>query len=508
MPTGPIRPSELMRGSAPLKPQQELRGKEQETKPAPSNEPRPGLGEKLSLTNLGANRLAQIGERLGLKDKPAGREQKPALEGLGRGLNAMLGRGKSETSGEPTVEQARSAAEELWFGPVKNRDSYRTVERDARDVNGSSPRDVTAKAQEQLKTNRPLEDKALAGMSESERKQYQTIKEQTQNDPQAALALQILLLEGTLTDKSKPNTAGKNLLESLNDLSTQPVHQDIDQAKLVSDLVQELAVPSAINQKNRGTCTVTTLQIMMAMEEPAELTRIVGGLASPDGKVKLANGDTIAREEGTEKEDGSSRSISARLWQASLMEYGNGGKVTYDNSVKDGLHSDGRSGLSAKEVDRIMDGLMGENVKLLERSSTSQQDIFAEIQKAAQAGELVPVGLEWGQADDNGEIHGGHKVLVTKIDIDQERLQDIDTRLAKLEASKAKLSQQLSDIKQAPQIKQDIAEVEAQIASLQQERAAVTSNPRVYYHNPWGKEESMSAEDFTLRLKSAHFVDA
>lgn len=371
--------------------------------------------------------------------------------------------GSKVADGVRRMADARKEAEDLWFKPVANPDrGFRTIESDARDVNEPFSSKTAPAAAAQVEKNKDLENGCLSTLTADQRAQYERVAAQTKDDPHARLALQLLLLEGKLPG-TKPDKEGQNLLGTLDKLSTQPMHADIDRAALVSDLVQEIALPSAINQHDKATCTVTTMQILMAQEHPAEYARIVGGLASPTGKVKLANGDEIARETGTHTDDGTARSISSRLWQPSLMEYGNG-SLDYDNA--NGKHSDGHSGLYRHEVDRVADGLSGRDVNTLyvresgnlvtdgwhslfgDDNAIPRAEIVKRIKQSTAAGNPVPVAMAWGDRDENGRTHGGHEILVTRIE-----------------------------------------------------------GERVYYKNPWGTEESMTLKEFQDRLWHASMMD-
>jgi hypothetical protein len=108
--------------------------------------------------------------------------------------------------------------------------------------------------------------------------------------------------------------------------------------------MQEIAFPSSISQQYRGTCTVTTAQILLARTHPAEYARIVAGLAAPGTEaVTMAGGGQWQREPGTETYDSSDRTASSRLFQAAAMEamYPDG---DYDNQLDKNRFADGHLG--------------------------------------------------------------------------------------------------------------------------------------------------------------------
>ncbi|MBO9540236.1 hypothetical protein J7643_06560 [bacterium] len=329
----------------------------------------------------------------------------------------------SNPPGGRTASDVRRDAETLWLiaKPVQPTDGFRTTLRDGRDANspGNAPL-----AKQQLASNAPLEQATLAKLDAAQKVAYEHIKAQTEQDPAARLALQVLLIEGKLIGAPLADD-GKTLLQTLDRLASEPIHASLKRGELVSDLLQEIALPSIINQHNKGTCTVSTLQILMALTQPAEYARIVAGLASPQGSVNLANGDAILREPGTETADGTRRTASARLWQASLMEYGNGDKTNYDNA-KDVHVETGGQGLGQTGVQRVLSGLIDGKPRLLDigEHPAGQIDAFkdsmlATIRQSANGGSPVPVALRWGKPDAQGKIHGVHEILVTRIADDQ-----------------------------------------------------------------------------------------
>jgi hypothetical protein len=363
-------------------------------------------------------------------------------------MSNTVASGQSKPQVSPrTADQARAEADrEVFFKDSStHEDGFRTIERDAVDVNDSTYGDVD----KQIKKNEGLEKQAREQLSPTERQQYDRVTEQTKNDPEARLSLQLLAIEGKLPGEGS-DAQGGNLLTNLDKMATQPLAEGIDRGALVSDFVQEVATPSAIAQHGKSTCTMTSVQIKMATENPAEYARIVGGLSTPEGKVEMASGDTLTRESGTEKDDGSGRSISARLWQPALMEYANGDEK-YDNMggkddtgestnerwgpIPDSHHS----GLEGDQVNRAMEGLNGADVHMSDDNDDNNLD---EIKEATDDGTLVPVGLNWED--------GGHKVLVTKV-----------------------------------------------------------TDDKVYIDNPWGQEESIDRDEFQDRMdgKEYHVAD-
>lgn len=349
-----------------------------------------------------------------------------------------------------------------------NVNKFTRIERDAvplNELNGEWDEVAT----DLIRTNEGLAQAAYEKLSPKQQDQYKGLDSFLSGDPSARLSLQVMLIEGTLTGGSR-STSGGTLLDSLHDVSTRPTLEGLDAKGLVSDLVQEVSLPASIAQESYGTCTVTTVQVKLARENPAEYARLVGGLASPEGKVNLANGDAVVRDPGSEEPqydkakrmmpDGKivevdvldERTASSRLFQAAFMEYGLGEGVDYD-PVKDEATDPTQMG--AGLVHRTMAGLSGAKVDTLLAPSyrgyaddgAKQVDTGALVNRLADEtgkGNSVPVGIAWGEADESGRFHGFHAVDVSKVDGD-----------------------------------------------------------RVYFNNPWGKEESMTREEFAQRVRFA-----
>jgi hypothetical protein len=293
----------------------------------------------------------------------------------------------------------RAQAERIWVGATEPTDNaHDRVERDPTSVNkldGARQQQASAV----LAASQALEDQARARLTPQLAAEYDALVQATQqhNDPNARLALRLLLVEGALTgaDRSLNN---RGLLDELAAINAGAVAGGIDKAELLSDLIQELAMPSAINQWNRGTCTVTTLQIFMALKRPAELVRIIGGLASPAGTANLASGQTVRRFPGTETSDGTQRTISTRLWNPAMMQLVLGRGV--NNSQND-------PGLTASEVAKAYQAVTGKTTRTYTVSRDGFDTVIEHIREATARGLPVPIGRSWG--------NGGHELLVTRV---------------------------------------------------------------------------------------------
>ncbi len=318
---------------------------------------------------------------------------------------ALDGRLPPVTAKREAIKRAR----ELLEGPVKSTtgsDGHIVVEdaphvNDGKDLNG--PR--ADEAARQVADNVALEGAALDTLSSKDRARYLSVKKtllapadgRPQGDPVAALALQTMLLEGKLTGP---------LLQNLSKLNQQKLATGIDRQQLLADVVQEVAVPEAIAQRNRGTCVPTSIEIQLAQQNPAEYVRLISGLASPEGEVTTAGGDVLKREPGV-IDDGTSRTMSQKLLAPALMELGNA-LADYDNEEDEhvGGSLDGKSGLTAAQADVLLESIHGRDFAFQSTSSDAEKKAGTQfVLEELKAGRDVLVGLKWGT--------GGHKVLVT-----------------------------------------------------------------------------------------------
>lgn len=405
------------------------------TPPAPPRQGDVVKAETSKLQHLGE---AQRAEEKILLDQVLQKAAKDAAGKVDLGQLGALVEGFAGGPGPRTPADVRRNADALFFDRSRQQADFRTIECDAKDANAAVCKAEVLDAQGQIKANQSLEETALSALSPSEQAQYQRIAAQTKNDPMARLALQVIAIEGKLTARP-PSHDGKTLLQTLDELTSQPMAKGLDRSALISDLIQEIAVPSCIAQKNRGTCTVTSLQIMLSMSSPAEYARLVSGLASPGGQVKLANGDTLPRLPGAEQPDGTPRTASSRLFQTAMMDYANGSE-RYQNT-KDG------GGLDKDELERAIEGVLDRNVDSYAAHDGNRADLMGMIDERLQNGPVL-VAIKFGQRNDDGFDHANHQLLVTRMDRD-----------------------------------------------------------RVYYTNPWGKQESMPRQEFMERLKDVNFSE-
>lgn len=170
--------------------------------------------------------------------------------------------------------------------------------------------------------NRDLEKAKLAELKPAERQQqYVALSHVFENDPQALLGLQTLLLSGKLTAEPK-NKDGLDLLGALDVMGKTTMKAPLNTGSMLGETVREIANPSSIRQEGVQTCSAASLAIMTATQRPAEYARLLTGLAKQGtGEVTLVNGKTLQRVPDSEQDLDKFRTGTQELWQAAFMDF-------------------------------------------------------------------------------------------------------------------------------------------------------------------------------------------
>lgn len=295
--------------------------------------------------------------------------------------------------------------------PAKVVDGFRNVTSAPAKAADTAAHLVLSGVRLQIANRAGLEEAALAKLPPADRAAYGQVANLVETDAEGRSALQNLILSGKLA--SSPAAAdGKSALSHLAQLSTQPLGENISRQKLVAHMLEELDDPTKIYQGNNNTCVPASVAILMARRHPAELVRLISGLASPGGTVRLASGESIRRHEDWRAPDGG-RTIGQALLQPALMSYGVAWEsLAYDNS-RDRL-SDGGNGLSAEEANVVFQGVTNRAATVVQfyDNRAGVDAAIDHIAKATAQGMPVPVGVTWTGSK-------GHKVLVEKIEKDR-----------------------------------------------------------------------------------------
>lgn len=215
-------------------------------------------------------------------------------------------------------------------------------------------------------------------------------------------AVQELVRSGRLFDQ---DTQGGTALDhlttlSVGDRSRRFTREGVSRKEMVSSLATEMADPYSINQGSKGTCTMTSTSFELARDNPAEYGRLVAGLSSSGGEVKMANGETLAaRPSYYANDSATNRSPTERILQASLMDFGNG-EMDYDNAKDAHLGYLGRvdqdGGLYGRQTHRARSALFDTPHTIVGGSRASEQEVLAALQDRPPGGgiTLFPAGAE------------------------------------------------------------------------------------------------------------------
>lgn len=221
--------------------------------------------------------------------------------------------------------------------------------------------------------------------------------------------------DGLLNRDSK----GGTLLDSLHQIAIGPLDQQfaqnsISRESLLSGVLQEVARPGQIDQGARWTCTVTSMQWMLCVQNPAEYARLMQGLLSPAGRATLANGDSLNRvTDSIAPDDSPSRGPTERIFQAAMMDYSDdaGIEEKYDNTDADDI----LRGMSVYEQRRGLEGLFGRDFHLWGPKGYVHRDLFDVVKDCMPTPTLID--LYWGRNPDGSR--SSHAVAVARVDEDR-----------------------------------------------------------------------------------------
>lgn len=239
---------------------------------------------------------------------------------------------------------------------------------------------------------------------------------------------------------------GRPFYQHLLAIADEPIFKNFKVAPgrtiLLGELIRNIANPGRITQGLKGTCAATCIEIYLAERDPVEYARLCAGLITPEGKVKLRNGERLSRDEDVLAPDEHEfrRSPVSRIFQVACMEYAYP-ELDYRNDVDgqfQGTDNTG-TGLSLKAFERLLLALSGETwktlsdqfaqfAKLLGLDSAKLPDLHRDgmqiIERSTGAGEPVFATIELSKvrspirrAASNGSAeHAAHKVRVLAVD--------------------------------------------------------------------------------------------
>lgn len=224
-----------------------------------------------------------------------------------------------------------------------------------------------------------------------------------------------LIASGRLLDKDK---TGKTTLDHLREIQEQPLEGNFQAGVVVSELLANLHNPGEINQRNRGTCTVTTIEYFHASQQPSDYARLVKELVRSEGKAHFQTGQVCWTNPTGLGEDSSGRSSVDRIYQSSMMQAAYKGIALYNNH-NDTFWTRGwtrqfrDSGLFSHQSGYLMEQVLGKPTQVMEYEGNRQR-FEADMLRALNLGQTVFVAMAWHP--DPQDRDSNHALAVEKIE--------------------------------------------------------------------------------------------
>jgi len=227
------------------------------------------------------------------------------------------------------------------------------------------------------------------------------------------------LLERRLNDGTHVsldvNSKGISTLESLYNIATSPLRPEFEgiKAGIITDVIEKLADPFFSRQGNKGTCAPTALQYNMLRHNPGKAAYLLCSLLQT-GSVELPNGQILTIPEDGYRGDLSTRPLPQQIFQAALMELGNGPEYTYLNTRDIHINLTTQlklpTGLFVKQVEDLIEALYNRPAAtFVPDKSVSDDELINVLQEIPSGSMLI---LEWRErpAGDWSELHSSHAV--------------------------------------------------------------------------------------------------
>lgn len=203
--------------------------------------------------------------------------------------------------------------------------------------------------------------------------QARVLQVMMEGGPRAPRAMAQLISSSGGALLSQPDIAGTRLIDSLARMTT------TEQGRLaLGDCLRDIANPGRIRQGQAPTCTVSSMQYELAMQQPAEYARLVAGLAV-DGSVTMRGGGILTTSAAdsmrTAAAHGDGRSQTEAIFQSAAMEFANG-KDNFDLDGQRSVRSDGSTyrGLYPDQIRTMVGQLFGVGYQTVEVQSDAQAD--------------------------------------------------------------------------------------------------------------------------------------
>ncbi|MCA9797533.1 MAG: hypothetical protein KC910_37230, partial [Candidatus Eremiobacteraeota bacterium] len=208
--------------------------------------------------------------------------------------------------------------------------------------------------------------------------------------------------------ESALDSEGETLLKNLHDLLQDDQIGKSLRNEVVGWTITHLAYPerSFAQVPHKGTCAATVVAMDQIEENPAELVRIIEGLAAKPRQVKLSNGEVLERGVGATAYASGTGSPVEKMIQASFMDFA---RPEQEYTLSEDSFSDDKAdtGLWPAQVERLVEAVTGEPVELRKLEDWEFQQLLDRVDQT------VPTTLQWGEQKDTK-----HMVLATGVDKD------------------------------------------------------------------------------------------
>ncbi|MFN8606620.1 MAG: hypothetical protein U0931_03745 [Vulcanimicrobiota bacterium] len=227
-----------------------------------------------------------------------------------------------------------------------------------------------------------------------------------------------LIASGRLLNQDRN---GKTTLDHLCELQGQTLEHPLENGVVTCELLANLANPGEINQRNRGTCTVTTIEYFHCSQQPSDYTRLVKELVKQDAEAHFQSGKVCWTNPTGLKDDHSKRSSVDRVYQSSMMQAAYDGRALYNN-LNDSFWTIGwtrqwrDSGLSHQHSGYLLEQALGCKHEVMEYQG-NQKRFEADILRAHNLGQQVFVAMRW--SPDKDDVHANHALAIEKIEGDK-----------------------------------------------------------------------------------------
>ncbi len=164
--------------------------------------------------------------------------------------------------------------------------------------------------------------------------------------------------------------------KSIEMLSTDYDSRITNNKELVMTALHDIAAPQHINQSNISTCTATAIQIQISLKSPLEYLNMLDTLAK-NKPYKLVSGNVITPNWTFDNENktgtrNSERTLSSKIMQNAIMDYGNGTNNSFDSSSKDDKSN---VGLTQRQAHDTINSIFKSDLNLFNNSQYNQEQL-------------------------------------------------------------------------------------------------------------------------------------